>query len=60
MEVNFKKNALGKKQQKAILSLIGLVHTAPSMFYKSTQEFLSSFSGRTACQVERKSGTVSV
>lgn len=60
MEVNFQKSALGKKQQKAILSLIGFVCTPPSMFYKCTQYFLSSFSGKIACQVERKSDTVSV
>lgn len=60
MKVNFKKSAPGKKQQKAILSLIGFLCIPPSMFYKCTQEFLSSFSGKIACQVARKSGTVSV
>lgn len=49
-----------KKQQKAILSLIGFLCIPPSMFYESTQEFLSSFSGKIARQVARKSDTMSV
>lgn len=40
MEVNFQKSAPGKKQQKAILSLIGLVHTPLTLCFTNV---LSNF-----------------